>query len=193
MLQKMVLVLLIVLLPAYGYSQVTWGAKGGANITTLGGFNSGNNPQLRAHGGFFYQQHIESQYGLAIELQYSIQGARAANISRRYFAYHYLNLPVLLKFYTANTVYIAVGPQLGYLLFAQFHDDGFKQNITDQVKRFDFAGVLGAGKETDFGNFGARAGFGFTNTSGASVGNSVVFRNLFLQLYVGVTIGQLNN
>ena len=187
---KIVFVALI-LLPLIGHSQITWGIKGGANITTLGGFNSGNKPQLRLHGGFYYQQRLEQQYGITAELHFSMQGARAANISRRYLAYNYLNLPVLLKFYNINDVYFEIGPQFGYLLYANFHDDGFTQSVTDNVKQFDFTGLVGAGKETDFGNYGARAGFGFTNTSGGSVGNEVVFRNLLLQLYVAYTLGQL--
>ena len=188
---KKLLIFALFLIPFLGHTQITWGIKGGANITTLGGFNSGNAPQLRVHGGVYYQQRLEQQYGISVELHYSMQGARAANISRRYLAYNYLNLPVLLKFYNVNDVYFEIGPQFGYLLYANFHDDGFTQSVTDNVKRFDFTGLIGAGKETDFGNYGARAGFGFTNTSGGSVGNEVVFRNLLLQIYVAYTLGQL--
>ncbi len=189
---KNILLALILLAPLYSFGQITWGAKGGANITTLGKFGSGNTPQLRMHAGFYYQQRVEQRFGLVAELHYSMQGARAANISRRYLAYNYLNLPLLIKFYNQNDVYFEIGPQLGYLLFANLHDDGFTQSITSQVKRFDFTGLIGGGKDTDFGNYGVRAGVGFTNTSGGSVGNAVVFRNIFLQLYVGFTLGQLN-
>ena len=97
----------------------------------------------------------------------------------------------MLKFYNANDVYFEIGPQFGYLLYANFYDDGFTQSVTENVKKFDFTGLVGAGKETDFGNYGARAGFGFTNTSGGSVGNEIVFRNLLLQIYVAYTLGQL--
>ncbi len=190
---KKILITGLLLFPFFAFSQITWGAKGGANITTLGDFGSGNSPQLRMHAGFYYQQRVEQRFGLIAELHYSMQGARATNINRRYLAYNYLNLPLLIKFYNINDVYFEIGPQFGYLLFANLHDDGFTQSITDQVKRFDFTGLIGGGKETDFGHYGARAGFGFTNTSGGSVGNVVVFRNIFLQLYVGFTLGQLND
>jgi len=190
---KKTLITGLLLFPFFAFSQITWGAKGGANITTLGDFGSGNSPQLRMHAGFYYQQRVEQRFGLIAELHYSMQGARATNISRRYLGYNYLNLPLLIKFYNINDVYFEIGPQFGYLLFANLHDDGFTQSVTDQVKRFDFTGLIGGGKETDFGHYGARAGFGFTNTSGGSVGNAVVFRNIFLQLYVGFTLGQLND
>jgi len=188
---KKILLIIILISPMYSFGQITWGAKGGANITTLGDFGSGNTPQLRMHAGFYYQQRVEQRFALIAELHYSMQGARAANISRRYLAYNYLNLPLLVKFYNQNDVYFEIGPQLGYLLFANLHDDGFTQSVTSQVKRFDFTGLIGGGKDTDFGNYGIRAGVGFTNTSGGSVGNVVVFRNIFLQLYVGFTLGQL--
>jgi len=190
---KKILFTTLLLFPFFAFSQITWGAKGGANITTLGDFGSGNSPQLRMHAGFYYQQRVEQRFGLIAELHYSMQGARAANISRRYLGYNYLNLPLLIKFFNQNDVYFEIGPQFGYLLFANLHDDGFNQNITDQVKRFDFTGLIGGGKETDFGHYGARAGFGFTNTSGGSVGNAVVFRNIFLQFYVGFTLGELSD
>ncbi len=189
---KKLLIISLLLAPLFSFGQITWGAKGGTNITTLGEFNSGNSPQLRLHAGFYYQQRLEQQFGIVAELQYSMQGARAANISRRYLAYNYLNLPVLIKFYNINDVYFEIGPQFGYLLSAKFHDDGFTENVKANVKNFDFTGLIGGGKDTDFGNYGARAGFGFTNTSGGSVGNAVVFRNIFLQFYVGFTLGQLN-
>lgn len=189
---KKILIVLLLIFPFYSFSQISWGAKGGANITTLGEFGSGNTPQLRIHAGFYYQQRLEQRFGLIAELHYSMQGARTANISRRFLAYNYLNLPLLIKFYNQNDVYFEIGPQFGYLLFANLHDDGFTESVTDNVKRFDFAGLLGGGKDADFGHYGIRAGVGFTNTSGGSVGNAVVFRNIFLQLYVGFTLGQLN-
>lgn len=189
--KKLILTVLL-LFPLFVFSQITWGAKGGANIATLGDFNSGNAPILRLHGGFYYQQRLEQQYAITAELLYSMQGARAANISKRYLAYHYLNLPILIKFYNINNAYFEIGPQFGHLLFAKLHEDGVTSSITDTVKSFDFTGLIGGGKQTDFGNYGARAGFGFSNTSGGSVGNAIVFRNLTLQIYVAFTLGQLN-
>jgi len=189
--KKLILTVLL-LFPFIVFSQITWGAKGGANIASLGDFNSGNTPILRVHGGFYYEQRLEQQYAITAELLYSMQGARAANISRRYLAYQYLNLPILIKFYNINNAYFEIGPQLGYLLIAKLHEDGVTTNITDTVKSFDFTGLIGGGKQTDFGNYGARAGFGFSNTSGGSAGNSIVFRNLTLQIYVAFTLGQLN-
>ena len=188
---KNLILLILLFSPILAFSQVTWGTKGGANITTLGDFSSGYNPMLRLHAGFLYQQRLEEQYGLSIEIQYSMQGASSATISRQYLAYNYINLPVLLKIYFREEVFAEIGPQFGYLLFATLHDDGLKQLVTDTIRRFDLAALVGVGKETDFGNYGARAGVGITNTSGGLIVNNIVFRNLLLQFYVGFTLGQL--
>jgi len=189
--KKIILVILLIS-PELAFSQITWGTKAGANVTTLGDFNSGLNPLLRLHAGFYYKQRLEEQYGLSIEIQYSMQGASSATINQQYLAYNYLNLPLLLTFYFSDNVFVEIGPQFGYLLYAVTHNGDIKQSITDSLKRFDLAALIGVGKETSFGNYGARAIYGLTNTSGAPVGTDFVFRNLLLQLYVGVTLGQLN-
>lgn len=188
--KKLILICFIVF-PSVVFAQITWGVKGGANATTLGDFSSIYAPQLRLHAGVYYQQRLEQQYGLSAELQFSMQGARAKYVSRQFLAYNYALLPILLKFYFANDLYTEIGPQFGYLLTAKFHDDGLVDNISDDVKRFDFSALIGVGREVDFGNFGARFGFGLTNTSGASVGSDTVFRNLLLQIYVAYRVKTL--
>lgn len=188
--KKLILICFIVF-PSVVSAQITWGIKGGANATTLGDFSSAYAPQLRLHAGFYYQQRLEQQYGLTAELLFSMQGARSKNISRQYLGYNYALMPILMKFYFVNDMYAEVGPQFGYLLFANFHDDGYVENITENVKRFDFSALIGVGKEVDFGNFGARFGLGLTNASGASVGSDTVFRNLLLQIYVAYRVKTL--
>lgn len=171
--------------------QITWGVKGGANISTLGEFNVAYGPQLRFHAGLYYQQRLDAQYALAAELHFSMQGARSKVISDRYLIYNYANLPIVMKFYFANDIYAEVGPQFGYLINAKAHDNGFTDTITDEVKKFDLTVLAGAGKEMGFGNLGARFGLGLTNTSGATVGSNTVFRNLLLQIYVAYRVKTL--
>ena len=169
-------------------AQVVWGLKGGANVSTLG--NSVQyKPRLGYHLGTFYSQHIEEQYGWQIGLQYSLQGARdAANTNGR-LSYHYLSLPLVMKFYFSGNTFAELGPQVGYLLSANYSEEGFKEERTELVKRWDLLGLIGLGHETDSGaSMGLRFGYGFLNTSGGSVGNAVVFRNLLFQAYLGIKI-----
>jgi hypothetical protein len=181
------LLFIVVTLQASG--QVVWGLKGGFNVATLG-TSSQYGPRLAYHVGTYYSQHIEEQYGWQIGLQYSLQGARlpnGANGSR--LSYHYLSMPLLMKFYFASNLYVEVGPQVSYLLKAEYREEGFKEDKTDSVKKWDFLGMVGFGHEMDNGgNMGLRVGVGFTNPSGASVGNDFVPRNLILQGYIGLPI-----
>ena len=180
--------IILMLASVQASAQVVWGLKGGANVSTLG--NSVQyKPRLGYHLGTFYSQHIEEQYGWQIGLQYSLQGARdAANTNGR-LSYHYLSLPLVMKFYFSGNTFAELGPQVGYLLSANYSEEGFKEERTELVKRWDLLGLIGLGHETDSGaSMGLRFGYGFLNTSGGSVGNAVVFRNLLFQAYLGIKI-----
>ena len=172
-------------------AQIDWGVKAGFNVSTLGSNGSIYTPRLGYHAGLFYKQRLEPQFGLQFELQYSLQGARDASISNRRLSYNYLHLPLLIKFYFGQDAYFSIGPQVSYLLKANSVEEGFKDDITSDVRRWDVSVMAGIGKEVDFGNFGARFGWGALNTSGGSVATSNVFRNLLLQFYVGFNLQEL--
>ena len=149
----------------------------------------GNSAQYKArlgyHLGTFYSQHIEEQYGWQIGLQYSLQGAQDVNNIGR-LSYHYLSLPLVMKFYFNGKTFAELGPQVAYLLKATYKEEGYQDDRTDIVNRWDFLGLIGMGHETESGaSMGLRFGYGFINTSGGSVGNTVVFRNLLFQGYIG--------
>ena len=172
-------------------AQILFGAKGGLNITSLS-TSPEIKPRLGYHAGLFYSQHLETQYGWQIELQYSLQGARDAAATNGRLAYHYLAMPLLLKLYFKENIFAEVGPQVGYLLGAQYREQGFKQDRSEGLRKWDFLGMVGFGHDRDSGTtLGLRFGIGFMNTSGASVGNSVVFRNLVLQAHVGFKIKEI--
>ena len=185
---KKVLLLILMVVSMHASAQVVWGLKGGINVSTLG-----NSAQYKArlgyHAGTFYSQHIEEQYGWQIGLQYSLQGARDAQNNDGRLNYHYLSMPLVMKFYFAGNTFAELGPQVGYLLSANYSETGYKEERTDLVKRWDLLGLIGLGHETDSGaSMGLRFGYGFLNTSGGSVGNTVVFRNLLFQAYVGIKL-----
>ncbi len=190
---RLLIIVFFLVLPACGAkTQDIWGVKAGLNVATLGS-GSINKPRLGYHLATYYAQHIESQYGWQIGLQYSLQGARVNNSANGRLAYHYLSMPLLMKLYFGRSSYLEVGPQLAYLLQANYLETGFKEDKTATVRRWDFSGIAGLGYETASGGImGLRFALGFLNTSGASVGNTVVFRNLVLQLYVGFKIKELN-
>ena len=171
--------------------QILLGAKGGLNVSTLS-TSSLYKPRLGFNAGIFYSQHLETQYGWQIELQYSLQGARDAASTNGRLAYHYLALPVLMKLYFKESVFAEVGPQVGYLMGAKYKEQGFEDDRSSGVRKWDLLGLVGFGHETQSGTtLGLRFGIGLLNTSGASVGNSVVFRNLVLQAHVALPLKEL--
>lgn len=188
---KKILFIALFLLPLMSSGQITWGVKGGANISSIGGISVATTI-LRVHGGFYYQQRLEQQYGLTAELLYSMQGARSSTTQGTFISYNYLNLPILFKIYFQNDVYFETGPQFGYLLATHVHDNGDKLTNPDPGNKFDLTYLAGLGKATDFGNYGARAGFGLTNTNGAPGLFNVQSRNMLFQIYVAYSLGQLN-
>ncbi len=165
-------------------AQEAWGLQAGINVSVLGTTGT-YQPRLGWHGGLYYSQHNDVQFGWQVGLQYSLQGARINNGYNGRLSYHYLNLPLLLRLYFSGPYYIEVGPQGGYLLNAQYREQGgYSESKTAVVQKFDIQAVAGIGREQDDGStLGMRFAFGFTNTSGASVGNDFVARNLVLQLY----------
>lgn len=191
MVKKLTFLSLLLTLATTLYAQVSWGAKGGATVSTLG-TSSSYQPRLAYHAGFYYAQHLEDQYGIQAELIYSMQGARVNNGTNGRLNYHYISLPIVLKLYFAGTTFAEVGTQPAYLMGATYREVGFKQDRTDVLRRWDVLGLVGFGHETESGtNWGLRFGIGLFNTSGASVGNSVVFRNLILQAHAGIRINDI--
>jgi len=188
MADRLLLVSIITFFALQSEAQISWGFKGGANVSSLG--TSGQyQPRLGYHFGGYYTQHIEEQYGWQVGLQYSLQGAGVPNTANGRLSYHYINLPLVMKLYFAGSTYAEIGGQVAYLFDAQYREAGFKESKTNSVEPWDFLGLAGVGHETDAGgNIGLRFGFGFTNPSGASVGNEFVPRNLFLQIYFGFKI-----
>jgi len=191
MINKNGLFLILIFFSFQAPAQIYWGLKGGANVSTLG-TSSGSKPRLGYHLGTYYSQHLEEQYGWQIGLQYSLQGSRVENGANGRLRYNYLSMPILMKLYFAESTYAEIGPQIAYLMSAKYKETGFEEDKTSSVKRWDFLAMGGIGHETEWGgNAGLRFGFGFTNTSGATVGSSTVFRNLLLQLYVSFNLKEI--
>lgn len=190
--RKLILILVLLASSVGAKAQILFGAKGGLNVSTLS-TSTLYKPRLGYHAGLFYSQHLEAQYGWQVELQYSLQGARDAASTNGRLAYHYLAMPIVLKLFFKEAVFAEVGTQVAYLLGAQYREPGFVDDRSSGVRRWDLLGLVGFGHETDTGtNLGLRFGIGFLNTSGGSVGNSVVYRNLVFQAHVGFKISELD-
>ena len=182
------LAIILMIASVQASAQVIWGLKGGANVSSLGNTSAAEPARLGYHLGTFYSQHIEEQYGWQIGLQYSLQGARDGINPDLRLSYHYLNLPIVMKFYFAGSTFAELGPQFGYLLSAKAVETGIKRDLTESIKRWDFMGLVGLGHETDSGaSMGLRFGWGFLNA-----GNTQAYKNLLFQAYIGFKLKEFD-
>lgn len=143
-------------------AQWSFGVKAGVGITTQrisSLWDSNKKTGLLA--GAFATYELNDHFDLQGELYYANRGhktdiyleASATSPSDWVFTYHYLCLPLMLKYFpTGKTIYIAAGPHLGYLI-------NYKNDIKDWPKdepRED----LDWHKECNRLDFGLSAGIG---------------------------------
>lgn len=144
-----------------------FGAKIGANFSTLdgGGINGDNLTSF--HVGILAELNLLENFSVQPELLYSSQGTEYQNEDIKL---DYLSLPVLAKFYLiTDKLSLEAGPQFSFLV----NDDVRGQF---DAKTFDFAAVGGLGYNlTSFIFVQARYVVGLTDTSkDASVTNKVI-------------------
>ena len=121
----------------------SFGLKGGANVSWIGGDSEEVVPFIRYHLGIVSNVSlIEESLTLQPELYYSAQGTgvQGGGTAR----YHYLCLPLLAKI-EGSKHYFLIGPQGAVLYEANFRYKEAKQNVSAQLNPVDFALVLGGG------------------------------------------------
>lgn len=135
--------------------EVKIGAKIGGNYATLFGDNDKfNTGVFDFHGGGFVELGLMKKFALQGELLYSRQGTD--NDGR--LTLSYVSLPILakLKFIRGKLGFYG-GPQVSYLLSADYDIAGFEGEAKDFYKDFDISLALGADfMLTKYLNVGAR-------------------------------------
>ena len=130
------------------------------------------------NAGFFGKYKIKEKIDIQTELLYSQQGYKdnipSANvgwyiISGGYkILSHYINIPVVIKYYYHKSFYVEAGPQIGFCLGSrmQHNEEYIDEVIKMDYKTADFSIVGGLG--FDIGNMlsvNARYNHGLTNTA----------------------------
>lgn len=183
-------IFLVLFVSEYCMGQASWwGIKGGANISTIGNKSSGLTTRLGYHVGIYGSKQFFQELGVQVDLLVSYQGARSSDINDLKLNYTYLTLPVFANIYAHDYVAFELGVQFGYLLRAMQAESGDKLDITDSVRNFDFAGVIGVGYKHPKIESGLRYVLGITNTSSSNVNSEVYTGNKVLQIYVAKPIG----
>ncbi|MFV8379476.1 porin family protein [Flavobacterium sp. LB3R33] len=116
---------------------MAFGVKGGLNIFTisnavLDGVNSKS--LVGFHVGFFWEFMISNTFAIQPEVLYSAQGTELEfeRISGD-LKLDYITIPVMAKYYVADTFSMEFGPQIGLLVFVKSKSSGESEDVKDSL------------------------------------------------------------
>ena len=135
-------------------AQVQFGAKVGVDATNFWGKDIKHGMQLNYQGGLVMEYKFTPSFAIAPEVVFAAQGGEFdaidfhlgdMNVNSK-LAYHtnYINVPVMLKFYTSPKFSIDFGPQVGFNVYSKYTIEDFDAvDIKDATKSVDFGLGLG--------------------------------------------------
>lgn len=159
-----------------------FGIKTGINFSTISGDNSENiKGRISYHGGFLFETPINKSLNFSPELLFSSQGAKFKDAdSNRYLIARndYLNLPLLVRYYSLKGFMLEAGPQVGILISAKRGNS--TSDISSDYKGQDYGFNLGLGYKTEIGlGFNMRYYIGLANISDFDSTDSSNRNNVF--------------
>lgn len=155
--KKILLVSTIPLIAFIAQAQISFGAKGGLNLSNFSGTLTDRKIKPGFHIGGLVNIPVAKQLSVQPELQYSSEGSK---LNERIYNLGYINIPVLLKYNHTSGFYGEAGPQIGILTAAKYDGADVKSGLNKTNIGLGFG--LGYKMESGFG-FGARYTLGFTN------------------------------
>jgi hypothetical protein len=144
----------MVLFACSAKAQITYGIKGGINVSTIhSSIKSGAGSLAGLNFGGLANYSLNKKFALQAELLYSNQGygfpieskaysfAGIETINHYYIPVrlNYINIPLMVQYHIVPRVYIEAGPQFGILASVKGMHDGL------QYKSTDFSAGVGAG------------------------------------------------
>jgi len=150
MIKKILILTLLSTLGLKSFSQsnpknpIVTGVKAGLNLSNLssGDYSQQMKPSFHAGGFVEIPLSYYKQFAVQIELMYSNQGYKGKEFDIRDdntgkvvstnklddVSLHYLNIPIMFKYYIQNNFAIEFGPQIGFLMDANGEFDLYKYN-----------------------------------------------------------------
>ncbi|MEO1053163.1 MAG: porin family protein [Bacteroidota bacterium] len=195
MFYKITLLLFSVLLVGAAYGQnAAFGIKGGPSVTAFGGLDNGFSPRLAYHAGLFTRRSINEKIKTQTELTYSLQGAQDQFISEFRFNYSYVNLAMLVNVNIGQGIFVDLGGQGGYLVSAKSRTGVFKDDVRDNVNKWDYALVGGLSYYfNERVSFAGRYNYGLRATATGAPDRNSRFPNRVFQFTVFYVLGSKGN
>ncbi|MGM0441874.1 MAG: porin family protein [Elusimicrobiota bacterium] len=148
---------------SYGQS-LTYGVKGGINITNVTGDdveNDNTDSKIGVCLGGYADIGINNQFSIQPELLYSQKGYSDPD-SDSYIAFDYIEVPMLAKV-SVDSLFFNAGPSLGFNASAKMVDDDGNDNDLNDVRSLDLGLAVGAGYDTGIMTIEARYTMGLSN------------------------------
>lgn len=163
------------------------GVKFGPNFSTITGDLPDANLTVGLHAGIYSSIRItRNKFALQPEIYYSFQGAKSDSVN---YNLNYLQIPLLLKYYTSEYLSVYAGPQVGFLLNNTIKADGMDIQEDQNFNPVDIAFSLGLNYYLGYGfEVGARYNLGLGNiidepASDSRASNQVFQVNLAYRFY----------
>ena len=169
-----------------------FGAKLGLNMATLSGDVSNTKMKTGFHVGGVAEFEITDQFTFQPEIVFSMQGTKydsddtsglGSSLLDSRLKLNYINMPLIAKYYVTESLNIQAGPQIGFLMSANFANTaggGISDtdvDVKDQMNGLDYGVDFGIGYTMDFGLFiDARYNLGLADISddNATTKNNVI-------------------
>lgn len=178
---------------------VQFGIKGGANVSIFG-----NNVKSKIgfQGGGFAKIELSDKFFLQPELLYMQQGLERDNFSLPIpgvtslvsgnLKITYLNVPLLIKYYPYEKLFLEAGPQIGLLLSAKgnasYEGNNYDLDFKDNFKNIDLGMNVGVGYDlSDKFSIAMRYNVGTTKMANTDYVADFYNRNSFISLSVAYT------
>ena len=174
----------------YGQGHFTLGIKGGVNMANLDGGSSTALYEQRTgfHVGAFTAFGV-GRIALQPEIQFSSQGAlykEVGGLSNAVEKFNYVNIPVLLRYYLLNRLYVQAGPQFGFLREAYEYTGNTREDVLHLYDRSEVSLGMGVGLKLPMGiTLEGRYNMGLSDISDNPVVDEAL-RNQVYQLSIGL-------
>ena len=141
-------------------AQVKFGAKIGVDLTNFWGKDAGHKMVLNYQAGLMMEYQFNHAFAVAPEVVFASQGNGERSLyeegwvgeepsSKTMISYqtNYINVPVMLKYYTTHAFCIDFGPQIGFNVYSKYivksPSDKYVTNNKEYTKAVDFGLGLG--------------------------------------------------
>jgi hypothetical protein len=180
MLKNLFLATLLLASSTLQAQDVIFGLRAGPSFSMLGGDGAGLGSKLRIgfHMGGYASFLISESLSFQPGLQFASKGAKPqmpihSSLYPAVRRHSYLDLPLLLKFQSGESLYLLGGAQPSLLISSALVSGAGKNktvfrvnDVSEFSKGFDFAGVIGLGMDIGSGmHIQATYEHGFTNIS----------------------------